>query len=120
MQNITEQKAFGEAAGLRSLACSIMWVRHAGHKFPLVRELVTASARGGSYGNRYRRFQTSLNYIHLHSAFCILCVNLKDLDMVRKIWETWCIHHPGPSFFFFLISTLYFVKSFISHRCVFE
>lgn len=42
-------KAFREAAaGPRSLACSIVWMRRPGHKFPLARGSVIASARGGS------------------------------------------------------------------------
>lgn len=66
--SFTEQKAFREAAELPSLACSIVWVRHAGHKFPLVRGSVIASARGGSDGKRHRRFQTSLKAERLCSA----------------------------------------------------
>lgn len=79
---------------------------------------------GNSFCSR-RQLQTDtqdseLCYKLHTSAFC-LCVNLKGVEMVRRVCETWCIHHSGPSFFFYqyFISMLKFY--FICYwHCVFE
>lgn len=65
---------------------------------------------GNSFCSR-RQLQTDtedseLCYKLHTSAFC-LCVNLKGVEMVRRVCETWCIHHSGPSFFFLSVLYIY-------------
>lgn len=100
-QSITEQKTFKEPlGGLHSLECNAMWIKQAGHKFPLVRQSVIVSAQAGSYIDYKGNELCYITYV-----FC-LCVNLKGLEVVRKVWEAWWIHHGSsrtqvlPFFYF--------------------